>query len=101
MSPSKTCPGYGLERLEDRQLLSVSWLPTSAAPTISATPRKSSATVTRATPARARRAATSVMTVAANVDATRQGGNEMEPQVAINPTNPNNVVMVAQNDVNG
>src|SRR5260221_683753 len=42
----------------------------------------------------------SPLTPGANVDATRLAGNEAEAQVAINPTNPNNLVIVSQTDVN-
>jgi regulation of enolase protein 1 (concanavalin A-like superfamily) len=37
---------------------------------------------------------TGTLTVGANVNATKQGGNQVETEIAINPTNPNNVVIV-------
>jgi hypothetical protein len=40
-----------------------------------------------------------VFSVGANVDVTQAAGNEMESQVAVNPRNPNNIVVISQNDV--
>jgi hypothetical protein len=44
---------------------------------------------------------TGTLTVGANVNATKQGGNQVETEIAINPTNPNNVVIVGVDSNNG
>src|SRR5947209_1329484 len=49
----------------------------------------------------ARRAAAAAASTPANVNVTRLSGNEMESQVAANPANPNNLVVVSQSDANG
>lgn len=41
------------------------------------------------------------LTPGADMDLTEAAGNEMESQIAVNPADHNNIVMVAQNDVDG
>jgi hypothetical protein len=42
-----------------------------------------------------------VFTLGANVNASKFAGSESTPQIAINPTNPNNIVIVSQSSENG
>lgn len=42
----------------------------------------------------------SQLSVATNVNASKLSGNQLETEIAYNPTNPNNVVIVAQNQNN-
>jgi len=41
------------------------------------------------------------LTTSSNANATKQAGNQVEPKIAINPTNPNNLVLVASSDNGG
>src|SRR5947209_14347145 len=84
---TRRSPGVSLEPLEGRQLLSGTGRVHHASHHHHAA---STPTATR-----------QILTVGPNVDVTQAGGNEMEGQVAINPANPSNMAMVAQNDVNG
>ncbi len=107
---SGTNGAFRLEGLESRQLLSVSFLGgansapawnRAPSPAASAPLFHSTHSTAKATPARkARASAAAPLTITGNADVTSTPGNEMEAQVAINPTDPNNVVSVSFTDVN-
>ncbi len=94
-----------LEALEERQFLSTTTARVVSGKTLAlrAAAVTASRTVSGKTLAlRAARpaAATTALSIGANVDATRLAGNQVETEIAVNPTNPNNLITIGLNQAN-